>query len=63
MTKPKVSESPKAKAEPMSKKKIIKFLLMELAKCFTDDKNEYKKQELLILADSIDTSTDASPLE
>jgi len=48
--------------KPMSKKRIIRFLLQEFAKCFTDDKNEYKKQELLILADSIDdTSTGAAP--
>jgi hypothetical protein len=40
--------------KPLTKKRIIQFLLQELAKCFTDDKNEYKKQELLILADSID---------
>lgn len=40
--------------KPLSKKRIIQFLLQELAKCFTEDKNEYKKQELLILADSLD---------
>ena len=40
--------------KPMTKKHIIRFLLREFAKCFTGDKNEYKKQELLILADSID---------
>ncbi len=40
--------------KPLSKKRIIQFLLQELAKCFTEDKDEYKKQELLILADSID---------
>ena len=43
--------------KPMSKKRIIQFLLQEFAKCFTDDKSEYKKQELLILADSIDLSS------
>ena len=40
--------------KPVAKKNIIKFLLQEFAKCFSEDKNEYKKQELLILADSID---------
>ena len=43
--------------KPLSKKRIIQFLLQEFAKCFTDDKNEYKKQELLILADSLDDVT------
>lgn len=39
--------------KPISKKRIIQFLLEEFAKCFDDEKNQYKKQELLILADSI----------
>lgn len=39
--------------KPMNKKRIIQFLLDEFARCFDDDKNRYKQQELLILADSI----------
>lgn len=39
---------------PIEKKQVIRFLLQELARCFRDDKNEYKRQELLILADSLD---------
>jgi regulator of sirC expression with transglutaminase-like and TPR domain len=46
--------------KPLTKKRIIQFLLQELAKCYTDDKNEYKKQELLILADSLDDLTPGS---
>jgi regulator of sirC expression with transglutaminase-like and TPR domain len=37
--------------KPMSKKRIIQFLLEEFAKCFKEDKTQYKQQELLILAD------------
>jgi regulator of sirC expression with transglutaminase-like and TPR domain len=40
--------------KPLSKKRIIQFLLQEFAKCYNDDKSAYKKQELLILADSIE---------
>lgn len=40
--------------KPMSRQRIIRFLLEEFARCFGDDKNEYKKQELLILADSME---------
>lgn len=39
--------------KPVTKKRIIQFLLEEFARCFDDDKNQYKKQELLILADSL----------
>jgi len=42
--------------KPQTKKQIIRFLLQEFAKCFSEDKNEYKKQELLILADSLEES-------
>lgn len=39
---------------PLTKKRIIQYLLEEFAKCFDNNKNQYKKQELLILADSLD---------
>jgi regulator of sirC expression with transglutaminase-like and TPR domain len=39
--------------KPMTKKRIIQFLLDEFSRCFDDDKNRSKQQELLILADSI----------
>jgi regulator of sirC expression with transglutaminase-like and TPR domain len=39
--------------KPMTKKQIIQFLLEEFSKSFDDDKNRYKQQELLILADSL----------
>lgn len=39
--------------KPMNKKRIIQFLLDEFSRCFDDDKNRHKQQELLILADSI----------
>lgn len=44
---------------PIEKKQVIKFLLQELARCFRDDKNEYKRQELLILADALDIPSSA----
>jgi regulator of sirC expression with transglutaminase-like and TPR domain len=37
--------------KPLSKKRIIQHLLQEFAKCFGDNKNQYKQNELLILAD------------
>ncbi|HEY4148545.1 MAG TPA: transglutaminase-like domain-containing protein [Chitinophagaceae bacterium] len=39
--------------KPMSHKRIIQFLLDEFSRCFDDDKNRFRQQELLILADSI----------
>jgi regulator of sirC expression with transglutaminase-like and TPR domain len=36
--------------KPMNKLRIIQFLLEELAKCFSDEKNLYKQAELLQLA-------------
>jgi regulator of sirC expression with transglutaminase-like and TPR domain len=39
--------------KPMSKKRIIQFLLEELAKCYDNEKQQYKRQELLILRDSL----------
>ena len=35
-------------------KKIIQFLLEELSKCFDDDRNRYKMEELLTLAKLLD---------
>jgi regulator of sirC expression with transglutaminase-like and TPR domain len=37
--------------KPLSKKRIVQHLLQEFAKCFDDNKNQYKQNELLILAD------------
>jgi regulator of sirC expression with transglutaminase-like and TPR domain len=39
----------------MSNKKIIGFLLEELSKCFDNDRNRYKMQELLSLANILNT--------
>lgn len=39
--------------KPMSKKRIIQFLLEELSKCFDNDKNRYRQHELLILSESL----------
>lgn len=36
--------------KPLSNKKVIQQLLGELSKCFDDEKSQYKKQELLDLA-------------
>jgi regulator of sirC expression with transglutaminase-like and TPR domain len=38
----------------MSNKKIIQFLLEELSKCFDNDRNRYKMDELLSLANLLD---------
>jgi regulator of sirC expression with transglutaminase-like and TPR domain len=40
--------------KPQGKKKIIRHLLEELAKCFADNKTQYKQNELLILADLLE---------
>lgn len=40
--------------KPLSKKRIIQHLLEEFAKCFSDNKTQYKQNELLILRDSLD---------
>lgn len=37
--------------KPMSNRKIIQFLLNEYSKCFDDDKNRYKQNEVLSLSD------------
>ena len=39
--------------KPMSHKAIIRFLLEEFGKCFDDDKNRYKQDELRILAEIV----------
>jgi len=39
---------------PMDNKRIIQFLLEELSKCFDDDRNKYKMEELLSLARLLD---------
>ncbi|HMX80465.1 MAG TPA: transglutaminase family protein [Ferruginibacter sp.] len=39
---------------PKSNKRIIQFLLEELAKCFDNDRNRYKMDELLSLANLLD---------
>lgn len=36
--------------KPLGNKKVIQYLLDEFSKCFTDEKNEYKKDELKALA-------------
>lgn len=39
--------------KPMNNKQVIRFLLQELSKCFDDDNNRYKMEELLSLANQI----------
>jgi regulator of sirC expression with transglutaminase-like and TPR domain len=49
-----ISVSPTASYfKPMTKKRMIQFLLEEFSKSFDDDKTRYKQQELLILGDSL----------
>ena len=40
---------------PMSNRRVIQFLLEELSKCFDNDRNEYKMNELISLANMLDT--------
>lgn len=40
--------------EPMDNKRIIQLLLEEFSKCFMEEKDQYKKQELLALASLLD---------
>jgi regulator of sirC expression with transglutaminase-like and TPR domain len=50
-----ISVSPTASYfRPMNNKKIIQFLLEELSKCFDNDRNRYKMDELLSLANLLD---------
>ncbi len=41
---------------PLSNRRIIQFLLEELAKCYDNDRNRYKMDELLALAGMLDES-------
>lgn len=41
--------------KPLSNRRIIQFLLEELAKCFDSDRNQYKMSELRSLANLLDT--------
>lgn len=38
----------------MSSKRVIRFLLEELSKCFDNDRNRYKMDELILLAGLLD---------
>lgn len=40
--------------KPLSNKRVIQHLLEEMAQCFTEEKNSYKKNELLELASMLD---------
>ena len=40
--------------KPLSNKKVIQYLLEEMSKCFDDEKNQYKKDELNGLANLLD---------
>jgi len=39
---------------PLNNKKVIQFLLEELSKCFDNDRNYYKMDELLSLSTLLD---------
>jgi regulator of sirC expression with transglutaminase-like and TPR domain len=41
--------------KPLSNKRIIQVLLEEFSKCFTEERDLYKKQELMALASLLDT--------
>ena len=40
--------------KPLSNKKVIQYLLEEFSKCFTDEKNAFKKDELIALSRLLD---------
>lgn len=40
--------------KPLSNKQVIRHLLYELSNCFNDERSEYKRKELLELADLLD---------
>jgi regulator of sirC expression with transglutaminase-like and TPR domain len=40
---------------PLNNKKAIQFLLEEMSKCFDNERNHYKMEELLFLANLLDT--------
>ncbi|MEO6583559.1 MAG: transglutaminase family protein, partial [Ferruginibacter sp.] len=39
---------------PMGSRRIIQFLLEELSKCYDNDRNHYKMNDLLLLANLLD---------
>ena len=43
---------------PISNRRIIQFLLEELSKCYDNDRNHYKMDELLLLASLLDEKKD-----
>lgn len=49
--------------KPLSNKRIIQTLLEELSKCYDNEKNAYKKEELLALANLIVETEEDNPLE
>lgn len=40
--------------KPLSNRRVIQLLLEEFSKCFDDEKNAYKKKELMMLAEILD---------
>ncbi|MBD0289353.1 MAG: hypothetical protein ICV51_21240, partial [Flavisolibacter sp.] len=40
--------------KPLSNKRVIQYLLEEMAKCFNEEKNTYKREELERLANLLD---------
>lgn len=40
--------------KPLSNKRVIQYLLEEFSKCFSDEKNAFKREELIELARSLD---------
>ena len=40
--------------KPLSNKRVIQYLLVEFSKCFSDEKNAFKKDELIALAKLLD---------
>jgi regulator of sirC expression with transglutaminase-like and TPR domain len=49
--------------KPLSNKRIIQTLLEEFSKCFDDEKNAYKKHELMALANLIIETEEDNPLD
>jgi len=49
--------------QPLSNKRIIQLLLEEFSKCFDDEKNNYKKQELLALSALITDNDETTDIE
>jgi hypothetical protein len=40
--------------KPMSNKKVMQYLLEEISKCFDNEKDSYKKEELMQLVNLLD---------